>query len=69
MSVNRPLFWPKPSKDTHGDAGEARNIAAHQQKKISTEAIIRVRDRYGLPIADDKIGERLFTNRPPMHRI
>ena len=50
-----------------GDAGEARNIA-HQQKKISTEAIIRVRDRYGLPIAMTKSAKRLFTNRPPMHR-
>ena len=46
-----------------GDAGEARNIA-HQQKKISTEAIIRVRDRYGLPIADDKIGEAPFYKPP-----
>ena len=42
---------------------KARNIA-HQQKKISTEAIIRVRDRYGLPIADDKIGEAPFYKPP-----
>ena len=37
-----------------GDAGEARNIA-HQQKKISDEALRRVRDRFGIPVADAKI--------------
>ena len=37
-----------------GDAGEARNIS-HQQKKISNEALRRVRDRFRLPIADDDI--------------
>ncbi|MCY4324588.1 MAG: pyruvate dehydrogenase (acetyl-transferring), homodimeric type, partial [Betaproteobacteria bacterium] len=37
-----------------GDAGEARNIA-HQQKKISDEALRRVRDRFGIPIADSDI--------------
>ena len=42
-----------------GDAGEARNIA-HQQKKISDEALRRVRDRFRLPISDDKIGEVPF---------
>lgn len=42
-----------------GDAGEARNIA-HQQKKISDEALRRVRDRFRLPISDDKISEVPF---------
>ena len=37
-----------------GDAGEARNIA-HQQKKISDEALRRVRDRFGIPVKDDSI--------------
>ena len=46
-----------------GDAGEARNIA-HQQKKISNEAIIRVRDRYGLPIADDEVSKVPFYKPP-----
>lgn len=42
-----------------GDAGEARNIA-HQQKKIGDEALKRVRDRFRLPISDEKIGEVPF---------
>lgn len=37
-----------------GDAGEAKNIA-HQQKKISDEALKRVRDRFKLTIPDDQI--------------
>ena len=46
-----------------GDAGEARNIA-HQQKKISDEALRRVRDRFRLPIGDEEIGAVPFF-RPP----
>ena len=46
-----------------GDAGEARNIA-HQQKKISNEAIKRVRDRLAIPIDDERIEEVPFY-RPP----
>ena len=46
-----------------GDAGEARNIA-HQQKKISDEALRRVRRRFRLPIPDDKIGEVPFFKPP-----
>ena len=37
-----------------GDAGEAKNIA-HQQKKISDEALKRVRDRFGLPFTDEEV--------------
>ena len=37
-----------------GDAGEAKNIA-HQQKKISNEALRRVRDRFRIPIEDKDI--------------
>ena len=47
-----------------GDAGEARNIA-HQQKKISDDALKRVRDRFRVPIADDKIGEAPFCKLEP----
>ncbi|MBF2734822.1 MAG: pyruvate dehydrogenase (acetyl-transferring), homodimeric type [Betaproteobacteria bacterium AqS2] len=39
-----------------GDAGEAKNIA-HQQKKISDDALRRVRDRFRIPIRDDQIAE------------
>ena len=46
-----------------GDAGEARNIA-HQQKKISQEALARVRDRMKMPI-DDKALENAPLCRPP----
>lgn len=50
-----------------GDAGEAKNIA-HQQKKISNEALMRVRDRFQLPIPDDKVSSvpyvRLDKNSP-----
>ena len=46
-----------------GDAGEARNIA-HQQKKISDEALRRVRDRFRLPIDDKQIGEVPFYKPP-----
>ena len=47
-----------------GDAGEARNIA-HQQKKIGDDALKRVRDRFRLPIADEKIGEVPFCKPKP----
>ncbi|MBP6762775.1 MAG: pyruvate dehydrogenase (acetyl-transferring), homodimeric type, partial [Thauera sp.] len=39
-----------------GQAGEAMNIS-HQQKKMDTEAVRRFRDRFGLPVPDDKIEE------------
>jgi pyruvate dehydrogenase E1 component len=39
-----------------GDAGEGKNIA-HQQKKLSEVELRAVRDRFGLPVPDDKIGE------------
>ncbi len=46
-----------------GDAGEARNIN-HQKKKISDEALKRIRDRFGIPISDEEIGNVPFY-RPP----
>ncbi len=46
-----------------GDAGEARNIN-HQQKKISDQALRRIRDRFAIPVGDDEIGDVPFC-RPP----
>ncbi len=39
-----------------GQAGEAMNIS-HQQKKMDHEQIRRFRDRFSLPVPDDKIDE------------
>jgi len=37
-----------------GESGEAQNIT-HQQKKMSNEAMRRFRDRFNIPVPDDKI--------------
>jgi pyruvate dehydrogenase E1 component len=42
-----------------GKSGEARNTA-HQTKKLSDEAIREMRDRFGVPIPDDKLAEIPF---------
>ena len=42
-----------------GDAGEARNIA-HQQKKISNEALCRVRDRFRIPLSNEEVANVPF---------
>jgi pyruvate dehydrogenase E1 component len=42
-----------------GEAGEAMNIA-HQQKKIAVDAIRRFRDRFQLPVPDEKLEEVPF---------
>ena len=39
-----------------GQAGEAMNIS-HQQKKMDIQQITRFRDRFNLPVPDDKIAE------------
>jgi len=39
-----------------GEAGEGKNIA-HQQKKLSEDELRAVRDRFELPVPDDKIAE------------
>jgi pyruvate dehydrogenase E1 component len=39
-----------------GEAGEGKNIA-HQQKKLSEDELRAVRDRFGLPVPDEKIGD------------
>jgi len=42
-----------------GEAGEGQNIT-HQQKKMGTESIKAFRDRFNVPIPDDKLGEVPF---------
>jgi pyruvate dehydrogenase E1 component len=42
-----------------GEAGEGLN-PTHQQKKMGEEALKAFRDRFSIPIADDKIGEAPF---------
>jgi pyruvate dehydrogenase E1 component len=46
-----------------GEAGEGQNIT-HQQKKMGEDALKAFRDRFNIPIDDDKIGEAPFY-RPP----
>jgi pyruvate dehydrogenase E1 component len=46
-----------------GEAGEAQNIT-HQQKKMSTDAIRAMRDRFQIPVPDDKIEEVPYVNFP-----
>ena len=46
-----------------GEAGEGQNIT-HQQKKMGTTSIKAFRDRFAIPIADDKLPEIPFY-RPP----
>ncbi|ROR35036.1 pyruvate dehydrogenase E1 component [Inmirania thermothiophila] len=46
-----------------GPAGEALNIT-HQQKKLSDEAVRHFRDRFGVPIPDEKLPEVPYY-RPP----
>ncbi|MDZ4811851.1 MAG: pyruvate dehydrogenase (acetyl-transferring), homodimeric type [Pseudomonadota bacterium] len=42
-----------------GDAGESKNIT-HQQKKMDTASIKAFRDRFNIPVADDKLDELPF---------
>ncbi len=39
-----------------GDAGEGQNIT-HQQKKMGDDALRAFRDRFKIPVSDDKVGE------------
>ena len=57
-AVNHPgqptLLLPKTIKGYGmGESGEAQNIT-HQQKKMSTESMRRFRDRFQIPVPDDK---------------
>ena len=46
-----------------GSSGEAQNIT-HQQKKMSPESLKRFRDRFGIPVPDDRLDEIPFVNFP-----
>jgi pyruvate dehydrogenase E1 component len=46
-----------------GEAGEGQNIT-HQQKKMGEEALKKFRDRFNIPISDDRIADAPFY-RPP----
>ena len=44
-----------------GSSGEAQNIT-HQQKKMSPESLKRFRDRFEIPVPDEKLDEIPFVN-------
>jgi pyruvate dehydrogenase E1 component len=46
-----------------GESGEAQNIT-HQQKKMGTHSLKAFRDRFGLPIPDDKLDELPYLTFP-----
>jgi pyruvate dehydrogenase E1 component len=46
-----------------GIAGEAQNIT-HQQKKMNVEAVRRFRDRFDIPVPDDKLEEVPYLTFP-----
>jgi pyruvate dehydrogenase E1 component len=46
-----------------GESGEAQNIT-HQQKKMSDESIRAMRDRFQIPVPDDKLGEVPYMTFP-----
>jgi len=50
-----------------GKIGEAKN-PTHQLKKLDTEAVREFRDRFRIPIPDDKLEELPFTGRTRMRR-
>ena len=47
-----------------GQSGEAMNIS-HQQKKMDLDAIRRFRDRFNIPVADDKLAELPYLKPDP----
>jgi len=56
------LILPKTIKGFGmGESGEAQNIT-HQQKKMSVESIKRFRDRFQIPVPDDKIEDIPLVN-------
>ena len=50
-----------------GESGEAQNIT-HQQKKMSVESIRAMRDRFQIPVPDDKIEQVPYMTFPPGSR-
>ena len=47
-----------------GAAGEALNIT-HQQKKMTTEQLLKFRDRFNLPLSDEQVEQRAFIQPDP----
>ncbi len=47
-----------------GDAGESKNIT-HQQKKMDTASVKAFRDRFNIPVADDKLDDVPFYHPGP----
>ena len=59
------LILPKTIKGYGmGESGEAQNIT-HQQKKMSVDSIRVFRDRFQIPVPDDKLGEMPYVNFAP----
>ena len=46
-----------------GESGESQNIT-HQQKKMGTSSIKAFRDRFAIPVPDDKLEEAPYVNFP-----
>jgi pyruvate dehydrogenase E1 component len=46
-----------------GEAGEGQNIT-HQQKKMTEQALVAFRDRFGLPLSDEEVRD-ISLHRPP----
>ncbi len=42
-----------------GEAGEGQNIT-HQQKKMGEESLVQFRDRFNIPVSDEKLDELPF---------
>ena len=59
------LILPKTIKGYGmGESGEAQNIT-HQQKKMTVDSIRVFRDRFQIPVPDDKLDEVPFVNFAP----
>ena len=59
------LILPKTIKGYGmGESGEAQNIT-HQQKKMSVDSIRVFRDRFQIPVPDDKLDEVPYVNFAP----
>ncbi|TMH01752.1 MAG: pyruvate dehydrogenase (acetyl-transferring), homodimeric type, partial [Betaproteobacteria bacterium] len=59
------LILPKTIKGYGmGESGEAQNIT-HQQKKMSVDSIRVFRDRFQIPVPDDKLDQVPYVNFAP----
>ena len=50
-----------------GEGGEGRNVT-HNQKKLNEQELREFRSRFGIPISDERVAERLSTCRRPTAR-